>query len=56
MGQDQNKPPPKKMSMEDSVIEMKMQCKMLERASKKAEKESASYQKKAKEALKKNNE
>ncbi len=56
MGQDQTKPPPKKMSMEDSIIEMKMQCKMLERASKKAEKESASYQKKAKEALKKNNE
>ena len=56
MGQDEQKPVPKKMSLEDNIIEMKIQCKQLERASKKAEKESHSYQKKAKEALKKNSE
>jgi charged multivesicular body protein 1 len=35
---------------------MKIQCKQLERAGKKAEKEEQTYKKKAKEALKKNNE
>ena len=44
------------MSLEDSIIEMKIQCKQLERSSKKAEKESDKYQKKAKDALKKNDE
>lgn len=29
MGQDQYKPPPKKMSLEDNIIEMKMQIKTL---------------------------
>jgi charged multivesicular body protein 1 len=52
----ENKPPPKKMSLEDSLIEMKMQSKMLERSAKKAEKESEKYRKKAKDALKKNEE
>ena len=55
MGQDQ-KPPPKKMTLEDSLIEMKMQSKTLERAAKKAEKESEKYMKKAKDSLKKNDE
>ena len=36
----ENKPAPKKMTLEDSIIEMKMQSKMLERSAKKAEKES----------------
>lgn len=45
-----------KPTLEDSIIEMKMQSKALGRAAKKAEKETAVYQKKAKEALKKNNE
>ena len=44
------------MSLEDSIIEMKIQSKGLERQAKKAEKESAKYQKKAKDALKKNDE
>jgi len=44
------------MSLEDSMIEMKMQSKSLERAAKKAEKEAGKYQKKAKDALKKNDE
>jgi hypothetical protein len=35
---------------------MRMQCKALSRASKKAEKEGAVYQKKAKDALRKNDE
>ena len=55
MGQEEHKPQ-KKMSLEDNIIEMKMQIKTLQRASKKAEKESANYQKKAKDALKKNQE
>lgn len=33
-------PPKKKMTLEDSLIEMKIQSKTLERAAKKAEKES----------------
>jgi len=56
MGVDQTKPNPKRPSLEDNIIEMKLQCKQLERAAKKAEKEEATYKKKAKEALKKNNE
>lgn len=56
MGQDEHKPAPKKMSLDDSLIEMKIQSKTLERAAKKAEKESEKYKKKAKDALKKNDE
>ena len=56
MGIEQSKPNPKRPSLEDNIIEMKIQCKQLERAGKKAEKEEANYKKKAKEALKKNNE
>jgi len=56
MGVDQTKPNLKRPSLEDNIIEMKLQCKQLERAAKKAEKEEATYKKKAKEALKKNNE
>lgn len=56
MGVEQTKPNPKRPSLEDNIIEMKLQCKQLERAAKKAEKEEATYKKKAKEALKKNNE
>ena len=56
MGQDEHKPPPKKMTLEDSIIEMKIQSKTLERSAKKAEKESEKYKKKAKDALKKNDE
>lgn len=55
MGIEQSKPNPKRPSLEDNIIEMKIQCKQLERAGKKAEKEEATYKKKAKEALKKNN-
>lgn len=45
-----------KPSLEDSIIEMKIQSKTLTRAAQKAEKEATAYQKKAKEVLKKNNE
>lgn len=38
MGQEQPKPMAKTMTLEDNIIEMKIQCKQLERASKKAEK------------------
>ena len=55
MGADQ-KPPPKKMTLDDSIIQMKMQSKALERSAKKAEKQSQKYKKKAKDALKKNDE
>ena len=44
------------MTLEDSLIEMKIQSKTLERAAKKAEKESVKYMKKAKDALRKNDE
>ena len=55
MGNDE--PAPKKrISVEDATIEMKIQCKTLERSAKKAEKESDQYQKKAKQMLKHNNE
>ena len=55
MGNDE--PAPKKrISVEDATIEMKIQCKTLERSAKKAEKESDQYQKKAKNMLKHNNE
>jgi hypothetical protein len=37
MGQEQH-PPAKRPSMEDNIIEMRMQCKALGRAAKKAEK------------------
>ena len=47
MGQEQHIPA-KKPSMEDNIIEMRMQSKALGRAAKKAEKQSAVYQKKAK--------
>ena len=54
MGNDQ--PPPKKqMSLDDAMIEMKIQSKQVMRAAKKAEKESEKYKKQAKDALKKNN-
>jgi len=56
MGQDNHKQAIKKPSMEDNIIDMKLQSKALTRAAKKSEKESAAYMKKAKEALKKNNE
>lgn len=47
---------PKKMDLDDAIIEMKIQSKGVMRAAKKAEKESDKYMKQAKEALKKNNE
>jgi phage shock protein A len=56
MGQEPSKAYQKPASIEDNIIEMKIQSKQLIRAGKKAEKEAGSYQKKAKEALKKNNE
>ncbi len=40
--------PAKQPSMEDNIIEMKIQSKTLSRAAKKAEKQGAAYQKKAK--------
>lgn len=44
------------MSLEDTIIEMKIQSKGIMRAAKKAEKDSEKYKKQAKDALKKNNE
>jgi charged multivesicular body protein 1 len=55
MGNEQPKPV-HKPSIEDSIIDMKIQAKTVARAGKKAEKDATLYQKKAKEALKKNNE
>ncbi len=50
-------PPPKKqVSLDDALIDMKIQSKTVMRAAKKAEKESQKYKKQAKDALKKNNE
>jgi charged multivesicular body protein 1 len=51
-----NPPPPKKPTMEDTLIEMKMASKRMARESAKSMKDSNAYMKKAKEALKKNNE
>lgn len=48
--------PTKPMDIDDTIIEMKMQAKMLERTAKKSEKESQQQVKKAKDALKKGNE
>lgn len=48
--------PKKKMSLEDAIIEMKIQSKQVMRMGKKAQKESEKYRKQAKDALKKNNE
>ena len=50
-------PPPKKqVSLDDALIDMKIQSKTVMRAAKKAQKESQKYRKQAKDALKKNNE
>ena len=49
-------PPPKKQTMEDTLIEMKMASKRMARESAKSKKESEKYMKMAKDALKKNNE
>lgn len=49
-------PPPKKPTMEDTLIEMKMTSKRMAREATKSKKESEKYMKMAKEALKKNNE
>lgn len=56
MGNDNQKPAPKPMDIDDTIIEMRMQAKQLERASKKSEKEAQQQVKKAKDALKKGNE
>lgn len=49
-------PPPKRPTMEDTIIEMKMASKRMARESAKSQKESQKYMKMAKDALKKNNE
>lgn len=51
-----NKPQAPKPTLEDALIEMKINSKRMNRESAKAMKESQAYMKKAKEALKKNNE
>ena len=51
-----NKPQAPKPTLEDALIEMKINSKRMNRESAKAMKESQGYMKKAKEALKKNNE
>ncbi len=48
-------PPPKRPTMEDTIIEMKMASKRMARESAKSMKESQKYMKMAKDALKKNN-
>ena len=55
MGGDQQ-PKAKKPTMEDTLIEMKMNSKRMAREAAKSKKESEQYMKKAKDALKKNNE
>ena len=56
MGNEPTKAPAKPMDIDDTIFEMKMQSKQLERASKKSEKEAQGQVKKAKDALKKGNE
>lgn len=51
-----SQPQKPKPTLEDALIEMKINSKRLNRESTKAMKESQTYMKKAKEALKKNNE
>lgn len=51
-----NKPQAPKPTLDDALIEMKINSKRMNRESAKAMKESQNYMKKAKEALKKNNE
>ena len=51
-----NKPQAPKPTLEDALIEMKINSKRMNREAGKASKESQNYMKKAKEALKKNNE
>ncbi len=53
MGGKQKEP---QVTLEDSLIEMKIQAKRMTRESNKAMKDSNSYMKKAEEALRKNNE
>ena len=53
MGATPQKPKP---TLEDTIIEMKMSSKHMSRESSKAMKESQQYMKKAKDALRKNNE
>jgi len=48
--------PTKEMDIDDTILEMRMQAKMLERTAKKSEKEAQQQVKKAKDALKKGNE
>ena len=55
MGNDNQPPPKKRLSPEEAQIEMKIQCKTLERSAKKAEKEADAYRKKAKKFLQQNN-
>lgn len=54
MGNDPKKPVPRK-SMEDHIIDMKINAKQIQRQAKNAEKEEKKYVKQAKDALKKNN-
>jgi charged multivesicular body protein 1 len=56
MGNEQGKAPTKPMDLDDTIFEMKMQAKSLERASNKSHKEAQDIVKKAKAALKKGNE
>ncbi len=57
MGNDHGKQAPTKpFDIDDTILEMKMQAKMIERTSKKSEKEAQQQVKKAKDALKKGNE
>jgi charged multivesicular body protein 1 len=51
-----NKPQQPKPTLEDALIDMKINSKRLTRESQKAMKDSQGYMKKAKEALRKNNE
>ena len=51
-----NKPKAPKPTLEDALIEMKINSKRMNRESGKAMKDSQNYMKKAKEALRKNNE
>ena len=50
-----SQPKQKKPTLEDALIEMKINGKRLNRESQKSMKDSQTYMKKAKEALKKNN-
>ena len=55
MGNEPSKKAPPKKSLDDHIIDMKMNAKQIQRAAKNAQKQQKKYIKQAKDALRKNN-